>query len=265
MTLKEKMEKKLVDSEEIVNAKDITILEPKKEELFLAPTFVFGIDEAQNQIRLLQEFIKHLMIPGQDFGIVPGVNKPSLFKSGAEKLCEIYGFIKTVEVTNRIEDWNKPFVHYEVKVILRNKRTGCIEAEGLGSCNSLEHKYARQNAYSIANTILKMGKKRALVDAVLSATRSSGIFTQDIEDMDLPFPAKKTTKSFQKEPAPSGEPASKAQLNKIFVLVRQANISSEEARNLLKEKYGIETSQEMSKRQASEFINYLDSKSKKPA
>jgi hypothetical protein len=32
------------------------------------------------------------------------------------------------------------------------------------------------------NTVLKMAKKRAYVDAVISATRSSGIFTQDVED-----------------------------------------------------------------------------------
>jgi hypothetical protein len=33
------------------------------------------------------------------------------------------------------------------------------------------------------NTVLKMGKKRAHVDAVLTATAASDIFTQDIEDM----------------------------------------------------------------------------------
>lgn len=33
------------------------------------------------------------------------------------------------------------------------------------------------------NTVLKMGKKRAFVDAVLTATGASDIFTQDIEDM----------------------------------------------------------------------------------
>ena len=32
------------------------------------------------------------------------------------------------------------------------------------------------------NTVLKIAKKRALVDAVISATRSSGLFTQDLED-----------------------------------------------------------------------------------
>ena len=38
----------------------------------------------------------------------------------------------------------------------------------------------------LKNTLLKMAKKRAKVDAVLSATRSSGIFTQDVEDWDIP-------------------------------------------------------------------------------
>jgi hypothetical protein len=33
------------------------------------------------------------------------------------------------------------------------------------------------------NTVLKIAKKRAKVDAVLAATRSSGIFTQDVEDI----------------------------------------------------------------------------------
>src|SRR5690606_28333663 len=37
--------------------------------------------------------------------------------------------------------------------------------------------------WSLCNTVLKMAKKRALIDATLSATRSSGIFTQDVEDL----------------------------------------------------------------------------------
>jgi hypothetical protein len=36
---------------------------------------------------------------------------------------------------------------------------------------------------TIKNTILKIAKKRAKVDATLAATRSSGIFTQDMEDI----------------------------------------------------------------------------------
>lgn len=38
--------------------------------------------------------------------------------------------------------------------------------------------------FALWNTVLKMAKKRALIDAVLSATRSSGLFTQDVEDLE---------------------------------------------------------------------------------
>jgi len=41
------------------------------------------------------------------------------------------------------------------------------------------------DTYSIVNTLVKMAKKRALVDAALSAGRLSQVFTQDIEDMAL--------------------------------------------------------------------------------
>lgn len=49
------------------------------------------------------------------------------------------------------------------------------------------------------NTILKMGKKRALVDATLTVTGASDIFTQDVEDMDL------GQKSDPKKEAPNTE------------------------------------------------------------
>lgn len=42
-----------------------------------------------------------------------------------------------------------------------------------------------------ANTVLKMAKKRALVDAAISLARCSDIFTQDVEDMDFPAPARR--------------------------------------------------------------------------
>lgn len=38
------------------------------------------------------------------------------------------------------------------------------------------------------NTVLKMAKKRAKIDAVIGVTRSSGIFTQDMDDVPMPPP-----------------------------------------------------------------------------
>lgn len=48
---------------------------------------------------------------------------------------------------------------------------------------------ANPDIADIKNTMLKMAKKRAKVDATIAATRSSGIFTQDMEDISAPEPA----------------------------------------------------------------------------
>jgi hypothetical protein len=150
------------------------------------PDFAVSLEEANRRVKMLAEFVRGHMVEGEDYGIVPGTNaKPTLFKSGAEKLNAIFGLAPIVEVVSRIEDWDKGFVSYEVKVTLINKRNGQVEAEGIGNCNSRERRYKNQDAANVANTILKMSKKRALVDATLSATRASGMFTQDLEDMDL--------------------------------------------------------------------------------
>jgi hypothetical protein len=48
---------------------------------------------------------------------------------------------------------------------------------------SPQWRFDNDDIFSQVNTILKMAKKRALVDAALSAGRLSEVFTQDIEDM----------------------------------------------------------------------------------
>ena len=145
--------------------------------------FVMTIDQAEQQVRQLQEFIKRVMQENEDYGKIPGCPKPTLLKPGAEKLCEIYGLAPHVEIKGRIEDWDKGFFHYGVRVSLISKRSGQPVAQGVGWANSRGKRYRKQDSYTLVNTVLKMAKKRALVDAALSATRSSGIFTQDMEDL----------------------------------------------------------------------------------
>ena len=149
------------------------------------PDFAASPDEVTRRTEMLRDYVKNHMTVGEDYGVIPGGNKPTLFKPGAEKLNAVFGLSPMVEVSNRVEDWDNGFVAYEMKVTLLNKRTGGIEAEGIGSCNSRERRYKNQDAAGIANTVLKMAKKRALVDATLSATRASGMFTQDLEDIEF--------------------------------------------------------------------------------
>ena len=153
------------------------------------PDFAVDPAEVTRRTQMLRAFVREQMVEGEDYGVVPGGTKPTLFKPGAEKLNAVFGLSPLVEVTNREENWDDGFVSYEIKVTLFNKRSEKVDAEGIGSCNSRERKYKNQDAANIANTILKMAKKRALVDATLSATRASGMFTQDLEDMDLSEPA----------------------------------------------------------------------------
>jgi len=52
------------------------------------------------------------------------------------------------------------------------------------------------------NTVLKMAKKRAKIDAVIGVTRSSGIFTQDLEDIPMPPPKPEVPRTAEAIPVP---------------------------------------------------------------
>jgi hypothetical protein len=53
-------------------------------------------------------------------------------------------------------------------------------------------KKERKDMADVYNTCLKMGKKRAHVDAIITATAAGDIFTQDVEDMDIPAPVSRS-------------------------------------------------------------------------
>ncbi|MBR3722973.1 MAG: hypothetical protein IKN12_09445 [Selenomonadaceae bacterium] len=131
----------------------------------------------------IEEIIAKYLKLGIDYDKIPGCGqKAVLLKAGAEHLAEIMGFRTTIQVINRVEDFTQKFVLYEVQISVLNG-DGKIIAEGLGSCNSKERKYLKGDFATQLNTVLKMAKKRAYVDAILSATGSSRIFTQDIDEV----------------------------------------------------------------------------------
>lgn len=236
--------------------------------LDVVPVFSISIEEAKARVAMLQQFVRDMMTAGVDYGVIPGCPKPTLTKSGAEKLCLVYGFSKQIEVTNRLEDWDKGLFHYEVKVTLINKRTGLIEAEGIGCCNSREKKYAKQDPYTISNTIIKIAKKRALVDSTLSATKSSWLFTQDLETVELPppTPAKPVTAVTVVPVTPvvdeapldnSQQPASKAQLHQIYALAQDQNLGSSLMRTTIRNLFNAGSSTELTAMQAEALIDWL--------
>ena len=119
-------------------------------------------------------------------------------------------------------------------------------AQGIGSANTKEKQYLGQSPFTFINTVLKMAKKRALVDAVLNISATSGIFTQDIEDI----PREANTKG-------GDVSLTKRQLYKIHQLVKEQGLKFDVAKELMKMNYDVDHSTQLSKEQASSFIQDL--------
>jgi hypothetical protein len=176
--------------------------------------------DMKQKLNLTKEFFREVMQEGIDYGIIPGTDKPTLLKPGAEGLCEFYNFAPTI--ASKVEDKNFETGYYGVDITIRliHRGSGAIIGEGVGHANTFESRYRwrwvsekdipkgiekedlvskerngkygnyksyrmeNDDMHSIWNTVLKMAKKRALVDATLAATRSSGIFTQTEQELE---------------------------------------------------------------------------------
>lgn len=170
-----------------------------------------NISTTMAKIAQMQSVVQKTLKQGHDFGEVLGTNKPTLLKPGGEKICMLFGLNPEYEFLQVTEDYDKEFFSYNIRCTLF--RNGQPVAQGVGSCNSKEKKYRFINVdeipenymgssesftdkygrqkykinnpdiCSLVNTILKMAKKRAFIDAVLQVASLSEVFTQDLEDM----------------------------------------------------------------------------------
>lgn len=211
------------------------------------------VEEAKLFDDEMNRFIDTVLIAGVDFGIIPNCKKPTLLKSGAEKILNYLGLIARTEVTNRVEDYNVGFFSYETKVYLIDYN-GVVKGEGIGITNTREGKYAKTNGYAVQNTVLKMAKKRALVDAALNVGNLSARFTQDVEDMNIE-PDNAGGKNPEELKKPKGEkPATKKQLEYLQKLMQQHNNTPETMNKYVKQAYGIDDYTKITGVQASELI-----------
>lgn len=110
---------------------------------FISPAA--DITTALRRYQAVKDFIKGVLREGVDFGIIPGSDKPTLLKPGAEKMCAFFGFEVVPDLVDKVEDWTgkdhdgEPFFYYRYGVSLY--RDGRLVARGEGSANSWETKY----------------------------------------------------------------------------------------------------------------------------
>ncbi|TIH66344.1 hypothetical protein EWQ15_30055, partial [Klebsiella pneumoniae] len=136
------------------------------------------------KINQFQQIVQSQFKQGHDYGLIPGTgSKPTMLKPGAEKIVMLLGLTSEFDILESTRDFEKGFFQYQIKCQL--KKDGYVITEGIGAANTMESKYKKGDPYTLDNTVLKMAKKRALVDAALLVGSLSDVFTQDIEDMDL--------------------------------------------------------------------------------
>ena len=240
----------LVRAEEAEHVTEL-VAEPeaeKEEKKAMENTKISIIDDVEiesftqtlDKIGQFQRLIKSQLAANHDYGIIPGTKKPTLLKPGAEKILMLMGLTSEFDILDSTRDFEKGFFQYQVKCKLF--KNGMLITEGLASCNTRERKYINQDAYSIDNTILKMAKKRALIDATLLIASLSQIFTQDIEDLVERKPVKLTVET-AKGPLVKSDLITPAQARRIYAISK----GNKELCLKISQKYGYKSSKEIKK------------------
>lgn len=211
------------------------------------------VEEAKLFDDEMNRFIDTVLITGVDYGIIPNCKKPTLLKSGAEKILNYLGLIARTEVTNRVEDYNVGFFSYEAKVYLIDYN-GVVKGEGIGITNTRESKYAKTNGYAVQNTVLKMAKKRALVDAALNVGNLSARFTQDVEDINLELDNTGGKNPDELKKPKAEKPATKKQITFLEKLMQESNSSVDAINRYVQKTYGIDDYHKATSLMVSELI-----------
>jgi hypothetical protein len=104
-----------------------------------------SIELAVERYNTITEFVSRVLRRDVDYGAIPGTDKLTLLKPGAEKLTTFFGLSTRFQLIERIEDWTgndyqgEPFFYYLYRCQLF--RGDLLIAEADGSCNSREQKY----------------------------------------------------------------------------------------------------------------------------
>lgn len=192
-----------------------------------------------------------------DFGKVPKAKVPSLYKSGAERILMAYGVESRYVLEKAVEEFgdsdHAPLFFYRFKCELY--KNGQHITDGYGSANSNESSCGRAAKPDLANSVIKKGKKRAMVDACLMLAQLSGAFTADLEDSTL------DTTDFQEVARAVTRPddlISAKQVKRLYTLCSRNSVDSDTAAKIIADA-GYKSAKEVRQRSYDEICNKIES------
>jgi hypothetical protein len=281
-----------------------------KNEVVASSADVPSAARIQANVNMIKSVMDKVMKKDVHYGVIPGCKKPSLYKPGAEKIMATFRLVAENPI---IEDLSTPdSIRYRVTQRIATP-DGVLVGSASGECSSDEEKYKwrrpvcveefnetpedrrrekwtvyqgkasksrqiRTNPADVANTILKMAVKRALIAAVLISTAASDVFEQDVEDLpegilpeeteahngkpDVDMPQAKPAPAAQKPPkstpAPqqpekqATNPISEAQAKRLYAIAKGNGYTYKDVDDYLSQEY--ETTVRQIERESYEWI-----------
>jgi hypothetical protein len=101
------------------------------------------LKEEREQHQFLSQYVKQCMVEGTDYGRIPGSEKPTLLKPGAEKLIDLFSCTPEFTLVPEFchEDFETGFFKYTFRCRIISRELGAVLAEGYGSANSRESRF----------------------------------------------------------------------------------------------------------------------------
>lgn len=99
-----------------------------------------SVSELVGQVVTIQQAMQSVMRDGEHYGIIPGVQKPSLWKPGAEKLCLLFRLAPKYSTQKEFGEGGHLTVTAECD--LTHITSGAFCGSGQGMCSTHESKYA---------------------------------------------------------------------------------------------------------------------------
>lgn len=225
-----------------------------------------NLEETSKKGKLMDKFIKESLKEGVDFDKpFAAAVKKTLLKPGSEKVCVLLNLMPVfrkdeetmVHLSSDVRGSNVAFL-----CELVHRSSGTKVAEGRGSAALTE-----PNIKGNLNSAIKMAEKRAQMDATLRVAALSDRFTQDLED---PVYKEKMSEQISDKPNDVPPPAKRqavtpAQGKLLFdlweELVKIGEVTREKSdvtrRMTLRKLYGVRSSNDLTKAQASDFIDRM--------
>lgn len=192
-----------------------------------------------------------------DFGRIPKAQRPSLYKSGAERILMAYGVESKFVLEKAVEEFgdadHATLFFYRFKCELY--KNGQHITDGYGSANSNEGSCGRAPKADLANSVIKKAKKRSMVDACLMLAQLSGAFTADLEDSAI------ETSDFAKVAQSVTRPDDKIsakQVKRLYTLCTQNSVDSETAAKIIADA-GYDSAKSILNRDYDSICNNIES------